>query len=95
MLEGTIVTLWKYASTIFSHTLLGKATNKAIIGKAHRLLLLRSTRSYRTVSYLPLTVIERMPPMEYLVHTRSIMYTYKNDIPYNPYPFPPLPTAPA
>jgi len=47
MLEGTIVTLWKYASTIFPHTLLAKATNKAIIRKSHRLLLLRSTRSYR------------------------------------------------
>jgi len=94
MLEGAIVTHWKYASTLFSHSLLTKNENRALMRKAHRLLLIRSTRSYRTASYLPLTVIERMPPMEYLVHTRAIMYTYKNDIPFNPHPFPPLPCTP-
>jgi len=40
MLEGTIVTLWKYASTTFSYNLLTKSENRKLIHKAHRLLLL-------------------------------------------------------
>jgi len=33
MLEGTIATLWKYTSTVFSHTLPHKSANRAITRK--------------------------------------------------------------
>jgi len=81
MLNGTIGAIWKYASTTYSHTL-SKNCNKKIIRKLHRQMLLSACRSYRTVSYLALTIINNWPPMDYEIHARTILYLHLHDLPY-------------
>lgn len=72
MYKGTIGAIWKYCSTIYSHTLV-QSKHAQIVDRIHRQVLLRVTRSYRTVSYIPLTVIANWAPLRLQIHQRSIL----------------------
>jgi retron-type reverse transcriptase len=87
MLEGTIGSIWKYGSTIFSDKLF-ISKNIKLVQRTHRQMLLSLTRSYRTVSYLPLTIISNWPPIHYQIHLRSIIFSHTQSIPFSPTPYP-------
>jgi hypothetical protein len=88
MLQGAVSSFWKYGSTIFSHSLLF-SKNRRIIRQTHRQMLLLINRSYKTVSYLPLTIISNWPPLDYEIHSRSIIYSHTHSLPFSSHPFPP------
>ena len=72
--QGTIGATWKYSSSIYSHKLETK-TQSAIIERLYHQILLRVSRSYMTVLYLPLTVIANWPFIVLQIHKRSILNT--------------------
>ena len=90
MLQGIIEAIWKYSSTVFSHRLF-KTHNRKLIRQTHRQMLILQTRSYRTASYLPLTIIGNWTPMEYQVHARSMIYARYNNINIDPHPIAAIP----
>ena len=72
-IEGFVGNLWNYGSTIFAHTLT-QQKNKEIIRKYPKKALLPLTESYRTTSYLPLTVISNTITLDYQVTNRTVTY---------------------
>lgn len=83
--DATVGAIWRYASTVFVHRLVLKKNIK-IIRSNHRRAMIACTRAYRTVGYLPLTLLAGWPPMEYEIIKRSIKYAYNRDLELQTYP---------
>ena len=79
MLEGTVGALVQYASSCWAHVLMTKK-NAGTIDQIHRLMLICYGRLYRTVSYLPCTVICGIPPMRLWITERAIIFSKKKYI---------------
>lgn len=84
MLDGVVAVLFKYCSTAFIHRA-KLLKNRTRIRQVDRFIRIFLARSYRTVSYLPLTVITGRPPLDYMMEKRTITYLYAHDrpIPWN------------
>ena len=80
MFSGTIGSIWKYGSTIFAHKV-NQSRNKCTIRRVHKACLRTICRSYRTVSYLPLTAITGITPLEYQITNRATAYATLKGIP--------------
>lgn len=77
MLMGTIGAHVKYASAVFASSLQLKK-NAEIIDKLDRRMLLCYGRFYRTVSYIPATIICGWLPLKYKVMERALEYSKKH-----------------
>lgn len=76
ILDGVASVLLKYCSIVFVHRLQLKKHVEAI-RRTDRFMRIFIARSYRDVSYLPLTVITATPPLDYLIEKRTIMYLFR------------------
>lgn len=76
MLNATAGALLQYCSSVFAHRLHVTANQKHI-DRAHRTMLLSMGRLYRTVSYLPGTVICGEIPIRYKLCIRALLYAEK------------------
>jgi len=79
MLEGTMGAYLAYASSAWTHCLTLKKNAKQI-DWIHHLMLLCYGRLYRTVSYLPCTVICGWLPEKYRITKRAILFSKNKDI---------------
>lgn len=79
MLEGTVGSYLIYGSAAFAHRLTCKYVAR-YVDKLHRSMLLCYGRLYRTVSYLPATVICDWVPMKYIISARAIRYSMKKKV---------------
>ena len=79
MLEGTVGSYLLYASAAFAHRLRCKYV-ASYVDRLHRGMLLCYGRLYRTVSYLPATVICDWVPMKYTISARAIKYSIKKKV---------------
>lgn len=79
MLDGTAGAIIQYASAAFAHRL-GFAVNAIHVDRAHRAMLLCCTRAYRSVSYLPATVIGYSRPLKYEMTIHAIITAEKKKL---------------
>ena len=73
MFSGTIGSIQKHGSTIFAHKV-NYSRNKCTIRRVHKACPRTIRRSYITVSYLPLTAITGITPLEYQITNRATTY---------------------
>lgn len=76
MLDGTIGAYMKYASAVYVHRLKLKSMSK-YIDRLHRSMVICYGRLYKTVSYLPATVICNWVPIKYEITARALRYAMK------------------
>lgn len=74
MLEGTIGAWLVYASSCWAHRL-NIAYICEWVDRMHRLMVICYGRLYRTVSYLPATVITGWMPVKYTIAARVVLWT--------------------
>jgi len=77
MLEGTVGAYLTYACAGWAHCLTIKEKNSRVIDQIHRKMLLCYGRLYRTVSYLPGTVICNWAPEKLKIAKRAIIFSHK------------------
>ena len=80
MAKGCVNTLFMYASTVYVKGIGQFKSAVKTIRKAQRLMNILCSRAYKDISFIASTVLAGMPPLDFLIEKRSILYCVKKCI---------------